>query len=650
MAVDIGQKIDSKHFNESSGIPHPMRSLLSHLKDCNHKMWNFMHKKNIKPIPMAFAAGILVAGVFDDMKAAYDILEIMREKRMEVPLEQHFEVFSVIWTFRRKELIKNLLQDPKEFGAPHMGAKPDIAFPLFVQGERLNKDRDAGLFWVDKIRDHGLRLDKALCEKIIFFLAHAEKAVDLSTAKSALKLAQHIYKNGSEVSLSESTYSNVLRVFSMVGDPFETLSALNELYHIKMKKTSEALEFQHFTTEAYRRMLNGEVDLHTIRYPGGAKITDPVIALSHAMALIERFHKRYSESGGSGVADGGLVIITGRGKHASTHIGITRSLVQAALMYLRLPFTSTHEGGVLRISKPAFVRWCEYAVFKDGKLDPVHSRGLDMNEHTKTKQYPNPNLNPNSQPLPNQGQDSASWSYGHGLPIQIPRALAPTTAKHARSTGRLAGSGPFPNLFTNPLHTQGVETSIASGDHERAGVVDTYGPREMYLIRHQIEYYLSDQNLVKDNFTLSLMDDQGWIPISRFLEFPRMRRLVKSKNVSSIAMILETSRFLQIDNQRQKIRRRKPFEATSIDTTWRSGDIGRRFTGKGDRHLANGANASNWVGPGSRGGGGVGGKRVDVSIVVNTSGGSSSCNRFKKSGEPSVSSARTCALKRQRIR
>ncbi|KAJ0913094.1 putative la-type HTH domain, winged helix-like DNA-binding domain superfamily [Helianthus annuus] len=41
-------------------------------------------------------------------------------------------------------------------------------------------------------------------------------------------------------------------------------------------------------------------------------------------------------------------------------------------------------------------------------------------------------------------------------------------------------------------------------------------------VRTQIEYYFSDQNLLSDRYLISLMDDQGWVPISTIADFKRV--------------------------------------------------------------------------------------------------------------------------------
>lgn len=44
-------------------------------------------------------------------------------------------------------------------------------------------------------------------------------------------------------------------------------------------------------------------------------------------------------------------------------------------------------------------------------------------------------------------------------------------------------------------------------------------------IVQQIEYYFSDENLTDDHYLISLMDDQGWVPISIVAEFKRVANM-----------------------------------------------------------------------------------------------------------------------------
>ncbi|XVE94519.1 hypothetical protein REPUB_Repub02eG0015700 [Reevesia pubescens] len=69
---------------------------------------------------------------------------------------------------------------------------------------------------------------------------------------------------------------------------------------------------------------------------------------------------------------------------------------------------------------------------------------------------------------------------------------------------------------------------------------------------HQIDYYFSDANLVKDEFLKSNMDDQGWVAISLIAGFPRVNSLT-----SNIQLILDSLRgSTVVEVQDDKVRRR----------------------------------------------------------------------------------------------
>ncbi|KAK6245586.1 hypothetical protein SCA6_008676 [Theobroma cacao] len=71
------------------------------------------------------------------------------------------------------------------------------------------------------------------------------------------------------------------------------------------------------------------------------------------------------------------------------------------------------------------------------------------------------------------------------------------------------------------------------------------------LLLHQIDYYFSDANLVKDEFLKSNMDDQGWVPISLIAGFPRVKSL--TSNIQLILDSLRSSTIVEV--QDDKVRR-----------------------------------------------------------------------------------------------
>ncbi|GER33986.1 hypothetical protein STAS_10168 [Striga asiatica] len=72
------------------------------------------------------------------------------------------------------------------------------------------------------------------------------------------------------------------------------------------------------------------------------------------------------------------------------------------------------------------------------------------------------------------------------------------------------------------------------------------------MIVKQIDFYFSDDNLVKDNYLRSNMDDQGWVPIALIASFRRVQQLTKD-----IPVILDSLRYSTVvEVQGEKVRRR----------------------------------------------------------------------------------------------
>ncbi|KAL0432330.1 UNVERIFIED_CONTAM: La-related protein 1C [Sesamum latifolium] len=59
-----------------------------------------------------------------------------------------------------------------------------------------------------------------------------------------------------------------------------------------------------------------------------------------------------------------------------------------------------------------------------------------------------------------------------------------------------------------------------------------------HMIVKQIDFYFSDDNLVKDNFLRTKMDEHGWVPITLIASFRRVQQLTKD-----IPVILESLRY-----------------------------------------------------------------------------------------------------------
>ncbi|KAK8369540.1 hypothetical protein V6Z12_A01G117600 [Gossypium hirsutum] len=81
-------------------------------------------------------------------------------------------------------------------------------------------------------------------------------------------------------------------------------------------------------------------------------------------------------------------------------------------------------------------------------------------------------------------------------------------------------------------------------------------PSVSALLLHQIDYYFSDNNLVKDDFLKSNMDDQGWVAISLIAGFPRVKSL--TSNIQLIVDSLRSSTVVEV--QDEKVRRRNDWK------------------------------------------------------------------------------------------
>ncbi|GMY24183.1 la-related protein 1A [Fagus crenata] len=68
----------------------------------------------------------------------------------------------------------------------------------------------------------------------------------------------------------------------------------------------------------------------------------------------------------------------------------------------------------------------------------------------------------------------------------------------------------------------------------------------------QIDYYFSDENLQNDHYLISLMDDQGWVPVSIIADFKRVKKM--STDIPFILDALQTSSTVEV--QADKIRKR----------------------------------------------------------------------------------------------
>lgn len=80
------------------------------------------------------------------------------------------------------------------------------------------------------------------------------------------------------------------------------------------------------------------------------------------------------------------------------------------------------------------------------------------------------------------------------------------------------------------------------------------------LILQQMEYYLSDRNLVKDKYLreqLQKAGDEGYMPLEIFVAFPKLRKM--SSDMNFIKDTIRSSLILELSPDTNMVRRRVPF-------------------------------------------------------------------------------------------
>ncbi|KAM1320240.1 hypothetical protein ACFX2I_005192 [Malus domestica] len=94
------------------------------------------------------------------------------------------------------------------------------------------------------------------------------------------------------------------------------------------------------------------------------------------------------------------------------------------------------------------------------------------------------------------------------------------------------GVGLESTFFLGPQYYYGPQAPMIMADDQSL-------PARISNLRkniiQQIEYYFSNENLTKDRYLISLMDDKGWVPISAVADFKRLKRMC-----SDIPFILES--------------------------------------------------------------------------------------------------------------
>ncbi|KAK4762990.1 hypothetical protein SAY86_008758 [Trapa natans] len=196
--------------------------------------------------------------------------------------------------------------------------------------------------------------------------------------------------------------------------------------------------------------------------------------------------------------------------------------------------------------------------------------------------------NRNHQPLPQAGDPSAypsklsnrrpsmehpsgpfnhHWrhqqTFGPGENLHMPPVVGPRAFVRAPfygpAHGFMVGPGfpgpgsvyyvpvPHPSSVRGPHSLQFVRPPVSPG-------APTLPPETQTLkmdIINQIEYYFSDENLQNDQYLISLMEEEGWVPISLIADFKRVKRMCT--DVPFILYALQSSDIIEV--KADKIRR-----------------------------------------------------------------------------------------------
>uniref|UniRef100_A0A6U6NP90 HTH La-type RNA-binding domain-containing protein n=1 Tax=Zooxanthella nutricula TaxID=1333877 RepID=A0A6U6NP90_9DINO len=113
--------------------------------------------------------------------------------------------------------------------------------------------------------------------------------------------------------------------------------------------------------------------------------------------------------------------------------------------------------------------------------------------------------------------------------------------------------------------------SMAQGFDFGAGAVNGGWPVDPALVRSQLEYYFSDENLSTDSYLRSfIMPQEGWVSLLLFQEFPRIRSL--GADIWALRQVSAESVQLEMDATGMYVRildleRRRKWATTSDEST-----------------------------------------------------------------------------------
>ncbi|KAK4777749.1 hypothetical protein SAY87_017936 [Trapa incisa] len=134
---------------------------------------------------------------------------------------------------------------------------------------------------------------------------------------------------------------------------------------------------------------------------------------------------------------------------------------------------------------------------------------------------------------------SPFYGPAHGF-MASPSFTGPGPVYYVPVPHPISVRGPYSPQYVQPPVNPGASTLPLETQDLKMNIVN------------QIEYYFSDENLQNDHYLISLMEEEGWVPISQIAEFKRVKRMCT--DVPFILYALQSSGSIEV--MADKIRRR----------------------------------------------------------------------------------------------
>lgn len=211
-------------------------------------------------------------------------------------------------------------------------------------------------------------------------------------------------------------------------------------------------------------------------------------------------------------------------------------------------------------SVPPFVPVDQVGAHESNRSTPPHPRGgphlwrPPVGTHG-TRPHPSPE---------GHGHYGQAWQnpqmFGTRENTNLPQGLGPRAfVRPMVPLGYINGPpypGPIPPMYyympTVPMDSMRSPSHYIQNQPAPNPVLSPEAAELRSNILTQVEYYFSDANLERDDFLKSLMDEHGWVPVSKLADFNRLKKM--TADIHLILDALTSSSLLEV--QDDKIRRR----------------------------------------------------------------------------------------------